>query len=137
MCLLVFICDIYKYCICFAVGPEPLGDDEEPLDYATLAEAIRSHPSTDAEIQTLCKDLQVLGRSEFKQLLRWRMTLRKALKQLLGGGGDGDESSKQGQHKKKKSGNDDGDKSESDDDADPEQKLLDEMASIKEQAEKR
>ncbi|KXZ53085.1 hypothetical protein GPECTOR_8g77 [Gonium pectorale] len=48
-----------------------------------LAAKIRSHPSTNAEIRTLCKDLLVLGRSEFKQLLRWRLALRKALKEDL------------------------------------------------------
>ncbi len=29
------------------------------------------HPGTNEEIRTLCGDLQVLGRSEFKQLLKW------------------------------------------------------------------
>jgi aromatic ring-cleaving dioxygenase len=45
-----------------------------------------------------CAVLQVLGRSEFKQLLRWRLTLRRDLKQLLGGStGDAEKS---GTHKK-------------------------------------
>ena len=29
------------------------------------------HPGTGQEVRTLCGDLQVLGRSEFKQLLKW------------------------------------------------------------------
>ena len=29
------------------------------------------HPGTSEEVRTLCGDLQVLGRSEFKQLLKW------------------------------------------------------------------
>ena len=35
------------------------------------AAAIRDHPATTAEIRELCGDLQVLGRSEFKALLKW------------------------------------------------------------------
>eukprot|EP00878_Enallax_costatus_P015432 GHUV01016165.1.p1 GENE.GHUV01016165.1~~GHUV01016165.1.p1 ORF type:complete len:408 (+),score=85.30 GHUV01016165.1:277-1500(+) len=120
------------------VGPEPGSDADAPLNYPALAEAVRNHPATDHEIQTLCKDLQVLGRSEFKQLLRWRLTLRKALSPLLGGLS---ESVKQGQHKKSEKGSaagaekSEGDGSESE--GDPEQKLLDEMSAIKEHAEKR
>ncbi|KAG2498835.1 hypothetical protein HYH03_003028 [Edaphochlamys debaryana] len=45
-----------------------------------LAAKIRAHEATNAEVRTLCKDLQVLGRSEFKQLLRWRLALRRSLK---------------------------------------------------------
>ena len=30
-----------------------------------------AHPATDGEIRTLLADLQVLGRSEFKALLKW------------------------------------------------------------------
>lgn len=33
------------------------------------------HPGTSEEIRTLCGDLQVLGRSEFKQLLKWCVAL--------------------------------------------------------------
>ena len=29
------------------------------------------HPATNAEVRALAADLQVLGRSEFKQLLKW------------------------------------------------------------------
>ncbi len=35
------------------------------------AAAVAAHPATTAEIRALCADLQVLGRSEFKQLLKW------------------------------------------------------------------
>ena len=47
---------------------EPGADVE---DGAALAELARTHESTDSEIRQLCSDLQVLGRSEFKQLIRW------------------------------------------------------------------
>jgi len=38
---------------------------------ADTAAAIREHPATTAEVRQLCGDLQVLGRSEFKALLKW------------------------------------------------------------------
>jgi AdoMet-dependent rRNA methyltransferase SPB1 len=31
------------------------------------------------QIKILCEDLRVLGKSEFKQLLKWRLLIRKAL----------------------------------------------------------
>ena len=49
-----------------ASQPQPEVEDGE-----ALAELARSHASTDDEIRQLCSDLQVLGRSEFKQLIRW------------------------------------------------------------------
>jgi hypothetical protein len=36
-----------------------------------MAAFVRGHKATTAEIRALCSDLQVLGRSEFKQLLKW------------------------------------------------------------------
>lgn len=44
---------------------------------------IRKHPSTNEEIRSLCTDLQVLGRSEFKSLLKWRLALRKVRRAVL------------------------------------------------------
>ena len=41
-----------------------------------LAAAVRDHPATNAEVRALCGDLKVLGRSEFKALLRWRLKVR-------------------------------------------------------------
>lgn len=55
-----------------AVGAAKLGGEEAHA-------LILDHPETDAEVRELCKDVQVLGRSEFKQLIRWRMKMRKAL----------------------------------------------------------
>lgn len=45
--------------------------EAEVEDGQALAGLARSHASTDDEIRLLCSDLQVLGRSEFKQLIRW------------------------------------------------------------------
>uniref|UniRef100_A0A2C9W0V9 Putative rRNA methyltransferase n=1 Tax=Manihot esculenta TaxID=3983 RepID=A0A2C9W0V9_MANES len=40
---------------------------------------IRDHALTTEEIKTLCDDLRVLGKQDFKHLLKWRMHVRKAL----------------------------------------------------------
>ena len=37
-----------------------------------------SHPSTTPEIRSLCADLGVLGRVDFKNLLKWRLAVRKS-----------------------------------------------------------
>lgn len=36
-----------------------------------FAHFVEKHPATVEEVKALCWDLQVLGRSEFKQLLKW------------------------------------------------------------------
>ncbi len=46
----------------------PEGAEE---DAEAAAAFVRGHKETTAEIRALCSDLQVLGRSEFKQLLKW------------------------------------------------------------------
>ncbi len=88
---------------------------------------------------TVAPLLQVLGRSEFKQLLRWRLGLRRDLKSLLGGGAAADEDGKKGSHKKQQQqqegeGDEEGEGGEQED---AEQKLLAEMEAIKDAAEKR
>lgn len=40
---------------------------------------LKDHPSTTEEIIILCEDLRVLGKQDFKQLLKWRINIRKAL----------------------------------------------------------
>ncbi|XP_069147714.1 uncharacterized protein [Solanum lycopersicum] len=41
--------------------------------------AIRDHTLTTEEVKSLCDDLRVLAKQEFKYLLKWRMQIRKAL----------------------------------------------------------
>lgn len=41
--------------------------------------ALRDHSVTTDEIKLLCDDLRVLGKQEFKLLLKWRLHIRKAL----------------------------------------------------------
>ncbi|XP_044509137.1 pre-rRNA 2'-O-ribose RNA methyltransferase [Mangifera indica] len=40
---------------------------------------IKDHELTTEEVKALCDDLRVLGKQDFKHLLKWRMHLRKAL----------------------------------------------------------
>ena len=48
-----------------------------PEEAARVAELARTSDATTTEVRSLCGDLQVLGRSELKQLLRWRLALRR------------------------------------------------------------
>ncbi|EEF49423.1 pre-rRNA 2'-O-ribose RNA methyltransferase [Ricinus communis] len=40
---------------------------------------LRDHALTTEEVKALCDDLRVLGKQDFKHLLKWRMHIRKAL----------------------------------------------------------
>ncbi|XAR59555.1 27S pre-rRNA (guanosine(2922)-2'-O)-methyltransferase [Bertholletia excelsa] len=40
---------------------------------------IKDHTLTTEEVKALCDDLRVLGKQDFKHLLKWRMSVRKAL----------------------------------------------------------
>lgn len=40
---------------------------------------IKEHTLTTEEVKSLCDDLRVLGKQDFKYLLKWRMNIRKAL----------------------------------------------------------
>ncbi|KAL8143670.1 hypothetical protein V2J09_016702 [Rumex salicifolius] len=63
---------------------------ESPLDLLGTATVIsfkapdslpiKDHELTTEEIEALCDDLGVLGKKDFKQLLKWRMNIRKALR---------------------------------------------------------
>ncbi|XRB14085.1 AdoMet-dependent rRNA methyltransferase spb1 [Pseudoscourfieldia marina] len=52
-------------------------DISDPGD-ADAQRAIEAHAATDSEIRALCEDLRVLGKSEFKALLKWRAKVRTA-----------------------------------------------------------
>lgn len=43
---------------------------------------IKEHQLTTDEVKLLCEDLRVLGKQEFKQLLKWRLSVRKALSEV-------------------------------------------------------
>ncbi|KAI3845501.1 hypothetical protein MKW92_033137 [Papaver armeniacum] len=40
---------------------------------------LKDHILTTEEVKALCEDLQVLGKTDFKHLMKWRISLRKAL----------------------------------------------------------
>ncbi|VFQ71865.1 unnamed protein product [Cuscuta campestris] len=41
--------------------------------------SIREHALTTEEVKALCDDLRILGKQDFKHILKWRMNIRKAL----------------------------------------------------------
>ena len=50
---------------------------QQTPDRDILLEALNQSPSTTVEIRHCCDDLKVLGRKEFRTLLRWRLNLRE------------------------------------------------------------
>lgn len=94
-------------------------------DVAQLAAYVRGHEATDAEIKLLCKDLQVLGRSEFKQLLRWRLLVKKDLQRQQAAAKEAAKEEGGGEE-----GAEGGSGSEGEEE-DPEEKLLREMGEVK------
>ena len=61
------------------------GEEEEEgeEDAAVIRSVLEGHKATTSEIRSLCADLQVLGRSEFKQLLRWRLAIKKEVDRVM------------------------------------------------------
>ena len=55
----------------FVLQGEGAAPAEDAEGGAALAAYVQAHPATSAEIRRLCEDLQVLGRGEFKALLKW------------------------------------------------------------------
>ena len=99
-----------------------------------------NHPSTTDEIRALCQDLGVLGRVDFKLLLKWRLAVRKSAgldkgkkKAPLRGGGqeDGGEAEADGDDDSDGGGGDGGDgagdkgRAENED-----ERLMDEMTEV-------
>ncbi|KAI0514442.1 Spb1 C-terminal domain-containing protein [Xylaria bambusicola] len=50
----------------------------ETLEPTLSLAALQKMPATTTEIRQYCSDLKVLGRSEFKKLLKWRLVAREA-----------------------------------------------------------
>mmetsp|Transcript_22326 Transcript_22326/g.72417 ORF Transcript_22326/g.72417 Transcript_22326/m.72417 type:complete len:960 (-) Transcript_22326:468-3347(-) len=96
------------------------GDDDG------IRELIANHPATTPEIRALCMDLRVLGRVDFKSLLRWRTQLKQAIAKAQKeeeeeeGSSSGDESNS----------GEGGDGSDDDEEDAEEEKLMGEMAAI-------
>ena len=93
-----------------------------------------NHPTTTDEIRSLMSDLGVLGKADFKILLRWRMTIRKEAglekkKHQKGRRGQTEDSSDESSEE---SSGDEDEASDGDDDDDEEKdQLLNEMSELK------
>lgn len=106
------------------------------------AAAVAAHPATTAEIRLLAADLGVLGRSEFKALLKWRSVVRATLlradKEALAGASkeaeEEEEEAAEEAEEKKEAGSG-GEEGESDDGG--EGGVLDEIADAKARADAR
>lgn len=61
-------------CVCVCASLD-LGATPKPVegvaDGEELAQRVRTHEATSSEVAALCRDLQVLGRTDFKALLKW------------------------------------------------------------------
>jgi len=120
----------------FSAGEVAEAEDEET--HKTCIDFIKKHPSTTDEIKILCEDLQVLGRTEFKQILKWRMSVKKELEKSLGKTSAVTAAVAAGGHKKeRKEKGEDVDEDDDKEEEDPEEKLLREMSEIKDRLEHR
>lgn len=59
------------------MSPEELAENEEDPEFI---KRVKSDPSTTEEIMEYLSDLKVLGRKDYKMLLKWRKTIRESLK---------------------------------------------------------
>eukprot|EP00887_Chlorella_sp_A99_P001387 scaffold8.g1387.t1 len=124
-------------------GPGSEGPVDRVEDPAALAALIRRHPATTAEVKLLCQDLQVLGRSEFKQLLRWRLLVKKDLAKQAAAAAKAAKAARAagpgsgGSSEEEEEEEEEGREGEAREQEDPEERLLAEMAAIKERLEHR
>ena len=93
-----------------------------------------NHPTTTDEIRSLMSDLGVLGKADFKILLRWRMTIRKEAglekkKHQKGRRGQTEDSSDESSEES--SGDEDEASDGDDDDDEGKDQLLNEMSELK------
>ncbi|KAL9227064.1 hypothetical protein vseg_002801 [Gypsophila vaccaria] len=93
---------------------------------------LKAHALTTQEVITLCEDLSVLGKQDFKHLLKWRNNIRKAISLTAKTAAMVDEKENEGLDKEEK--DEDGNKEEEedadDDEEDEDEKLLDEMEEL-------
>lgn len=55
--------------------PVDILSDTTALIFTEGCKEFEEHPTTTAEIRTLCTDLKIIGRGDFKLLLKWRLNL--------------------------------------------------------------
>ena len=82
--------DIYAVCSGFLLQLSEFMTSTQPVvmlgeynqfttDDADAAKYLAMDPKLEAEIRILCEDLRVLGKSDFKQLLKWRLRVKAAI----------------------------------------------------------
>jgi AdoMet-dependent rRNA methyltransferase SPB1 len=119
--------------ISFKIGAAA-GDGSGDEELEVIREVVATHKATTSEIKSLCEDLQVLGRSEFKQLLRWRLAVKKEADKVLkerrkaAGGEEGEDEGADAD-----AGGEGGDEEEKS----QEDRLMEEMEAVKAKMEKR
>ncbi|CAM9446618.1 unnamed protein product, partial [Hapterophycus canaliculatus] len=64
--------------------------DTHVLEFGPECQVFKEHRASNTEIQHLCSDLRVLGKGDFRQLMKWRLRMVKYLEELkaLEGGSD-------------------------------------------------
>ena len=92
-------------------------------DDADAARYLAMEPKSEAEIRQLCDDLRVLGKGDFKALLKWRLRVKAAIQ---------DENATSESEGDGESGSDSG--SDGDDEEKAEQEMFHEMKDIKQRA---
>ena len=122
-----------------AVLPEGIAEDIK--DPVGAAEFLRSHSATSDEIKVLLKDLQVIGRSEFKALLKWRLAVRKDLMKHIAASNAGNENAIDISDGKSISSDADTDHAEEDQESEEEEgeenRVMKEMEDIKDRLQRR
>ncbi|CAM9642649.1 unnamed protein product [Chrysoparadoxa australica] len=74
-----------------AEDPVQLLTDTHVIKFGPGCEVYRSHAATTPLILTLCEDLRILGKGDFKSLLKWRLALREYRAELLKAGEESSE----------------------------------------------
>jgi AdoMet-dependent rRNA methyltransferase SPB1 len=64
---------VSKYIKCHE--PVDILSDSSALIFTEECQEFAEHPTTTAEIRALCSDLKIIGRGDFKLLLKWRLNL--------------------------------------------------------------
>ena len=101
---------------------------------------LRRHPATTEEIFALLRDLKVLGKKDFKQLLRWRATMRTLLEAqrkaaaASGGGADGGKSSSEQEEEDEAAGEEDSSQGSSAEEEEAQREVDSALADVETQA---
>ncbi|CAM9476302.1 unnamed protein product [Ectocarpus sp. 6 AP-2014] len=65
-----------------AEDPVRVLTDTHVLEFGAECQVFKDHRATTGEIQHLCSDLRVLGKGDFRHLIKWRLRMVKYLEEL-------------------------------------------------------